>query len=171
MRSTLGWLFDDGQEDEKDSQLSNLSEDHDDATSQDALAAALYDYAELCDRHRSKIDGLGDFSAKLIDEARELGRALREHSAGPATRVPEPQMQSAHDLRNRLAGILHAKMLSARAAMRFVFRHHPEIAREAGSTYERRGRARRRQAAAEVLSSGVSGTEATMEMQATAQGN
>jgi hypothetical protein len=84
IRSTLEWYFDDGKEDEADAQLAALITTHAHALSHDAMAAALFDFAELADLHRTAVDGLGSFKAAMIDEARALALTLRERSAGSA---------------------------------------------------------------------------------------
>lgn len=161
IRATLQWLFDDGNDDVSDAQLVALGEAHDDALSQDAVAAALYDYAALAERHSARLQNLGGFDVANIPEAREVAQALREHSGGPTKRPAEPGVDAALELRNRLGSLLHHKVLTARAAMRFVFRHHPKIARQAGSAYERKARARRRNARSDAPVSGVSGSDDT----------
>jgi len=140
MRQTLEWLFDDGKLDEADVQLEALNTEHDGAASQDAVAAALFDYAELSERHKEKMAGLGGFDVALIDEARALGTELREISAGPAEIDPPGADAQALDLRNRLGMMLYDRMQRVRAAARFVFRHDPDLVRDVTSAYARRQR-------------------------------
>jgi hypothetical protein len=140
LRSTLEWLFDDGKLDEADAQLEALSAEHDSAVSQDAVAAALFDYAELASRHRAQLAGLGGFDVTLIDEAPALGTQIRELSAGPATEVAPPEDLQALELRNRLGMLLYDRMQRVRSAARFVFRHYPDVVRKVTSTYARRQR-------------------------------
>jgi hypothetical protein len=149
IRSTLEWCFDDGQETDEDGQLENLAREHEGALSQDALAAALFDYAELGSRVEEKIAGLGGFDVALLDEARALASRLREQSAGPAAPHPRPAEREALELRNRLATLLQERVARVRAAARFVFRRHPELIKEVGSAYARRRRAANRKASAE----------------------
>jgi len=141
VRATLEWAFDDGQLTDEDQQLETLAADHDGALSQDAVAAALYDYAELAGRAKNKLQGLGGFDVALIAEARSLGAELRERSAGPATVAPKPAERDALEIRNRLVSLLSDRVSRIRAAARFVFRRHPELIREVSSAYERRRRA------------------------------
>ncbi|WP_437722481.1 hypothetical protein [Sorangium sp. So ce861] len=44
-------------------------------------------------------------------------------------------------LRNKVIGLLNARISTVRAAARFVFRDRPDIVRESTSAYERRRRA------------------------------
>ncbi|MFT3764171.1 MAG: hypothetical protein QM820_01420 [Minicystis sp.] len=145
--ATLEWLFDDGVEDENDKQLASLQAAHaDDPGSADALALALDDYAALAEPHRAAMDGLGEFDAKHIDEAREVAKALREKPATAAAATPEAK--SALALRNKVVTLLWERMSTVRSATKFVFRGQPEIVRRVTSTYERRRRAAARRAKA-----------------------
>jgi len=148
--AVLEWFFEDGVEDEKDAQLDRLNETYRDAASQDALAAALDDYVALASRCRAELDGLGDFDAALLDEAKVLAVQLRERSAqriGPQNISAE---QRALDLRSRLASMLAQRMSAVRAAAQFIFRREPGIVREVTSAYQRRRRAERRRKAEAV---------------------
>jgi len=145
--ATLEWLFDDGVEDEKDAQLDNLGAAHaDDPESADALAGALDDYAGLAEPHRAEMDGLGDFEAAYVDEARTVAEALRNKPAVPAPM--SPKARAALALRNKVIALLAERVAIVRAAARFVFRGQPSIARLATSAYERRRRAASRRARA-----------------------
>jgi hypothetical protein len=144
LRGVLEWFFDDGREDAADAQLERLVEEHDGALSQDAVAAALFDFAALAERHRASIAGLGGFEAALIDEATTVARELRERSAGPAAIEPLPAQRQALELRNRLGSLLYERMQRVRAAARFVFRRHAALVREVTSQYARRQRAAHR---------------------------
>ena len=73
---------------------------------------------------------------------------LRERSAVRLTESSVNEQQAVLALRNRLITLLLDRMRRVRAAARYVFRNHPEIARRATSTYERRRRARSRAQAA-----------------------
>ncbi|AUX46016.1 hypothetical protein SOCE26_075190 [Sorangium cellulosum] len=147
LTAVLEWYFDDGVEDEKDAQLARVDAAHaDDPQTADALASALDDYAHLAEPHRDEIDGLGGFESGYIEEAHAVAAALRDRPASVAA-LAGPARASL-DLRNRLAGMLLARMNAVRTAARFVFRNHPEIVREATSAYERRKRAAARRAKA-----------------------
>lgn len=141
MRDVLQWYFDDGEENQNDAQLEQISQAHDSAASHDAIAAALFDYATLAEQHRDAIDGLGGFDAKVIDEARKIAQALRERSAGPATIEPPPGQRQALELRNRIATLLYDRMQRVRSAARFVFRRQPDLVRKVTSAYARQQRA------------------------------
>ena len=147
LTAALEFLFDDGVEDERDAQLARVRQANDDTSSTDALAAALSDYAGLAEAYRDELDGLGDFDATMIDEAKELATTVHARSAGGASETA-PLGASALEQRNRLATLLVQEVARVRKAARFVFRHHPQIRREVTSTYERRARAARRRAAA-----------------------
>lgn len=146
LTAALEFLFDDGVEDERDAQLARVRQANDDTSSTDALAGALAEYAGLAEAYRDELDGLGDFEVAMIDEARELAAAIRDRSA-QGTSEAGKQSAAALEWRNRLAGLLAQEVGRVRKAARFVFRHHPQIRREATSTYERRARAARRRAA------------------------
>ncbi len=144
--AVLEFLFDDGVEDERDAQLDTVESAHADTPmSADAIAAELDDYANLASVYRKEIDGLGGFQAKLLDEAKSVAEQLRHR---PATPVPQTESAArALALRNRLATLLATRISFVRGAARFVFRNHPEIAREATSADERRRRAAARRKA------------------------
>lgn len=140
MAATLGYLFDDGVDNERDAQLAAVQAAH--ATtpdSNDAVAAELEDYSGLGETYRTEIDGLGGFDVKLLDEAKAVAAELRNRPATPV--VLNDEAARALALRNRLAMLLATKMNAVRSAARFVFRRRPEIVREATSAYERRRRA------------------------------
>lgn len=146
LAAALEFLFDDGVEDERDAQLARVRQANEDTSSSDTLAGALSDYAGLAHAYRDELDGLGDFEVAMIDEARELSTALRARSArGPSETTK--QSSTALEWRNRLAVLLAQEVAIVRKSARFVFRHHPQIRREVGSSYERRSRAVRRRAA------------------------
>ncbi|WP_437576986.1 hypothetical protein [Sorangium sp. So ce887] len=138
--ATLEWLFDDGVEDANDARLTKLGQAHaGDPATADALALALDDYAALAAPHREAMDGLGGFDVAMLDEAKELAAALRARpteSAGLGEKAREALI-----LRNKVIGLLNARMATVRAAARFVFRDRPDIVREVTSAYGRRRRA------------------------------
>lgn len=145
---TLEFLLDDGQEDERDLQLSNVREANAEPTSHDKMALALEQYADLAAEFQEDLDDLDTFDVRILDVARELAVQLRERSA------PQPSDDSAEQakrLRNQLWTLLQDRMRRLRAVARYVYRAHPEIARKATSAYERRQRAEsRRRARAEA---------------------
>jgi hypothetical protein len=147
MTSALEWLFDDGVVDDRDAQLARVADAHrDDPESADALAGALDDYAALAAQHQKELQGLGGFDTALIDEATHVATSLRQTPSTP--QAPSPETRRALAFRNRLLTLLDARVNKVRAAARFVFRHYPDIVREATSVYERRRRAAARRAAA-----------------------
>jgi hypothetical protein len=148
--AALEWLLDDGVDDDRDRQLAALKAEHaDGSNSTDALAAELADYAALARQEQKGLEGLGGFDVAMIDEAKSLPRLLRERPTTPTT--PEVTRR-ALDVRNRIATLLVERMSTVRSAARFVFRNHPEVAREAGSAYSRKRRAAARRSPAKNAS-------------------
>lgn len=144
--SVLEYLFDDGVEDERDAQLDAVEAASEGAPDTiDAKAAELENYVGLGNAYRKEIDGLGGFDVKLLDRGPIVAKELRERPATPE-HLPE-EAKNALALRNRFALLLWSKMSVVRNGARFVFRHHPEIVREATSAYERRRRAAARRKA------------------------
>jgi hypothetical protein len=147
LKAVLEWHFDDGIEDENDSKLARVIAEHQtDPDTPDALAGELRDYAALAGEHRAALDGLGGFSASLIDEAIQLATQLRDLPSEPLQDPKRQQIREALDLRNRLGWMLQRQITTLRAAARFVFRHHPETVRLFSSPYERKKRAAARRA-------------------------
>ncbi|HSC89392.1 MAG TPA: hypothetical protein VLC09_19045 [Polyangiaceae bacterium] len=149
LRAMLQWCADDGAAgesapEELDARLVALAEAHEGAFSQDALAAALFDYAELASRSRAFLDRLAGFDADWIEEARSLGQRLREQSAGPSEPGAVGRERTALDLRNRLATLVYERVLRIRSAARFALRHHPALLLEVSSAYGRKQRAAHR---------------------------
>jgi hypothetical protein len=143
--SALEWWLDDGVDDDRDRQLASLKAEYaDGSTSTDTIAAELADYAALARQEAAGLSGLGGFDLALIDEAEGLAKQLR---ARPTTAAPPENTRRALDVRNRIATLLVERMYIVRSAARFVFRNHPEIARESTSMYLRKRRAAARRAA------------------------
>ena len=146
----LEYLFDDEADDQEDQRLERLASVHSSPTSQDALAAALHDYAGLASMHRDRLDQLGAFDVGLIAEAGVLVSALRDVSANKLAGVSTDAQKQALELRNRLASMLHDRMQLVRAAARYVFRHDPATVRRATSAYQRQRVARYRRSREEA---------------------
>lgn len=106
-----------------------------------ALAQALHDYAALARPLRQKLDGLGGFDARLIDEAEYLSAHLPLRRRGRPS--PSPQAVQAKHQRDQLASLLQSKMQQVRAAAHFVFRGHKDILQNFASAHQRRLRERR----------------------------
>lgn len=140
LRGAAESYLDDGVETDEDAQLRAMDKAHGRSpSSDDALAAALGDYAALVETLRPGIDGYADFDADWVARARELAAALR---ASPASSTPTARADRALlDERDRLGTLLLRRMRLVRAKARFVFRNHPEVVREVTSLYERRRRA------------------------------
>ena len=142
--AALEWWLNDGVEDERDRQLAALKAEYaDGSTAADSLAAELSDFAALARQEASGLQGLGGFDLSLMDEAESLARLLRERPTSP---LSPDNTRRALDVRNRVATLLIDRMSQVRAAARFVFRNHPEIARESSSAFERRRRHARKAA-------------------------
>lgn len=148
--AVLEFHLDAGIEDARDAQLAAIADLYGTQTrSDDALAAALFEFAALADSVRGELAGLGGFDTATIDEAHELASQVRERSATAASESAQGAM--AHRVRrDQLATVLDRKVKLVRAAARFAFRNHAALARESGSAYGRRARAARRRAAARV---------------------
>ena len=138
----LEFLLDDGVEDADDVRIERQRSVHDNPASQDALAAALSDYAGLAE-HRARLDRLGAFDVALIDEAGVLVSQLRDQSAKKVAVSPDEQQQ-ALELRNRLAALLYERMQLVRSAARYVYRHDASRIRRVTSAYQRQRIARYR---------------------------
>ncbi len=155
IQAVLAYRFDDGVLEPADAHLAKIDADHaNDPDSHDALALALEDYARFGKLHRETLDGLGEFSAALLDEALVVADEVRRLPSAPALATPDAKAALA--LRNRFFTLLAQRVSAVRAAARFVFRDHPDIARLATSAYGRRRKAAERSAskaaAGEVVS-------------------
>jgi len=157
----LEYLFDDGADDQEDQRLERLASVHSSLTSQDALAAALDDYAGLATIHRERLAQLGAFDVRLVEEAGVLASALRDVSANKLAGVSTDAQKQALELRNRLASMLYDRMQLVRAAARYVFRHDPATVRRATSAYQRQRVARYRRSREDAVS--TIGEEITQE--------
>lgn len=142
--SVLEYHFDDGVEDDDDARLAAIGASHaGHPDTADALAMELEDYAALAKPRAKEIKGLGGFDTNLIEEAGVLASALRDKPA-TAGASADPKVRDALLQRNQVGALLGHSMRQVRSAARFVFRDHPEIARQAASVYERRKRAEAR---------------------------
>lgn len=118
--------------------------------SEDALASALYEYAELARRNRTQVVGLGGFDADRLEQASALATQLRERSADRISGDGVVARRAARELRDRLATLLYERMQRVRAAARFLYRDDPARLRQVTSSYQRRKRAANRRAARET---------------------
>lgn len=144
--ATLEWLLDDDVTEEADHQLAALKQAHEDDTGRaGVLAQVLHDYATLARPLAPRMGAVGGFDPALIDEAFRLVDELGGVSAKPP--ALNDKAQHALRLRNRLIRLLQGRVALVRAAARFVYRAHPEIARQTTSAYERRRRAESRRRA------------------------
>lgn len=148
LSDVLEWAFDDGVDDERDQQLSNLDVRYGEPGTHDELASALEAYADLADEVRDLLETFETFDVASIERARAVAAALRDAPAQPSQ--PNDEAAQALALRNRLARLLQTRIQLVRSAVGLVFRKHPEIRREAASTYERRRKAAARRARREA---------------------
>jgi hypothetical protein len=144
LRRGLGFLFDDGVLDGKDGALSRLNESHNDTQTHHALAMSLEGFALFADSYRAELSELPGFDSNIFDDAWTAVGALRQHAALRVGRAPRIERGRRVAFRNRLIGLLAERVRSVRRAARFVFRHHPKIAQEFCSEYQRSKRARSR---------------------------
>lgn len=144
--AALEYHADDGVEDAFDAQLAQvLAEHQNEPDTAAALAIELADYVALAEPLREALQGVGDFDVACLDEASALVSTIRARLA-PTGTVPETT--TAIELRNRILTLLQARVSEIRSAAKFVFRAHPDIARQATSAYGRRQRALQRRAKA-----------------------
>ena len=140
MQATLQFVADEGGQGDLAAQLARVKESHaQDGESREDLASSLHDWSVLAGAYADALDGVGGFDRALIGEAQGLSTALRA--------LPGAQQEAATDarekidLRNRYAALLFARVSTVRSVARFVFRHHPQVAREVTSAWERARRA------------------------------
>jgi hypothetical protein len=135
IHSVLEFYLDDGVDDEHDARFANVAGAHkDDPETGAALALALEEYADLAAMYQDDIVGIGGFDASLVTEAKKLSKELRSGSEPAA-----PTAASARALakRNRILQLIDQRVRRVRAAAKFVYRKHPQVARETTSAYER----------------------------------
>lgn len=161
LQGALEVLFDDGVEDDHDRQLAHLGDSHGEATNDDALAAALADYAGLARQpdvyaELEELGAQGGFDIAVVARAEQHVNTLRLLPAAP--RPKDPAALHAFEQRNQLVNLLNERVRLIRSAARWVFRKHPKIVRQATSAYERRKRAearRRKLGSAQPLDGGT----------------
>lgn len=164
LRSVLGFVLGDGKHPTGEEQLSRLREAYEDAHSHDGMALALEGYGELANQYQSELQNLSGFDFSLVHKALQVAQALRQRSAEKLTGQTAQDQRDMMRLRNRLIEALHLRMLEVRRSIRFVFRDYPEIAAKAGSEYARSKQRRARRRTSEAPTSGITGTEDTMEV-------
>lgn len=143
----LEWHLDDGVEDADDVAFAKLANIHEDTDSIDGVASALFDYCTLAKPHAAEMDGIGGFKSSMIEDGFRLAKELRLLPPSGVGNMSDDARQKL-DRRNRLLKLLQQRVGLVRGATRFVYRDHPEIAREFTSKYERRKRAALRRAKA-----------------------
>ncbi len=147
LESAIEFLLDDDVDEPADAQLAQLKDFHaQDGQRSSALAQALRNYATLARQLKDRIVTIDDdFDPAKIDEALTLADDLAKGDPAEAI-ASSTEAQEATRTRNRMLVLLTDRVNAVRRAASHVFRHHPEIAREATSTYDRRRRAAARRA-------------------------
>lgn len=160
LRRVLGFvLVSQGTEDERGArQLAALRRAHPEQARSPALVAKqLHAFATLAQVHRARLEAVPAFDVASIDEALTLADVLRVMRR-PSRR---PELAALRAERDRLLGEAWRWVLAIRAAARFVFFDHPEIARLPSSKRERTQKAALRRAAREAEKSGETAAAAT----------
>ncbi len=147
LESGIEFLLDDGKDEPADTQLAQLKEFHSqDGQRSTALAQALRNYGTLAKQLQDRIVAVDDdFEPAMIAEAFALADELTRGEPAEAV-ASSAEAQEAVRMRNRMLVLLTERVNAVRRAAVHVFRHQPEIAREATSAYERRRRAAARRA-------------------------
>jgi hypothetical protein len=127
------------------------------ARSPTLVAKQLHAFASLANVHRARLKAVRAFDVALIDEAVLLADALRVIRR--PSRRPELAFQRAE--RDRLLREIWTRVLAIRAAARFVFMDHPQLARLPGSKRARTEKAAQRRAAREAKKSAETAETAT----------
>jgi hypothetical protein len=149
LRLALQLAFDDNVEDEKDDQLAALKKRHyNTPATADALALMLEQFGTLARKYEADLAKIEAFDVATIDEAFELGKALR---AIPNTAMGKlnPERTAALQTRNKLLHLLSRRVKKMRGAARFVFLDHPDLLRAVASEHDRRERQAKKRAAAD----------------------
>ena len=166
LRLALTFLLEDSDNPRGEEQLNRLRDEYGDVTSHDGMAMALEGYSELGVEYIEDLKELGGFDESLVDQAVQVARALRQRSADKLTGAIPQEQRDTMRLRNRLIGALLERMRAGKKSIRYVFRDYPEIASKAGSDYLRSKQRARRKSASDAPSSGITGTEPTVQMPA-----
>src|SRR5690606_4978735 len=105
--------------------------------SHDALALLLESFVSLATRYEGRLERVGVPPATL-DDALEAAARLRARSADRIrVRALRPDVELLAT-RNRCIAALNERMRRVRRTIRYVFRDHPALARQATSAYFRR---------------------------------
>lgn len=140
IRSTLAFLFDDGEHAHADEQLATMERAYPTSGSQDAMALGLQGFADLAERHRDELSNIAGFNVAIIDEARTLAGSLRKRSAQLQARSNANEQRAALSLRNRLLTLLCERVQRVRRGAQYLFRGHPEVLRKFSNQHDRRQR-------------------------------
>jgi hypothetical protein len=162
LKVSLGFIFDDGQDDLHDAELARLSESHSNTQTHDALAVSLEGFAVFANRFRDRLAELPEFDPAIIDEAVDVAHRLREQSALAGATLENSRQRGHLQMRNALITLLEERVSGARRAARYVFRHHPAVASLFTSEYDRRMRLRAR--AAKKAQANRNGTTPSQEV-------
>jgi len=146
LRNSLAFLFTDGARAAEAAAVARVAMSQAETASHDGLALCLEGLAIFADGYRAELGRLPGFDPAVIDEALRVAARLREQSSLRAAAAVNRHRRAAHSARNRLLALLVDRVGRARRALRFVFRHHEDIAKLASSDYQRRRRAAARAA-------------------------
>lgn len=140
IRSTLAYLFDDGEHAHAYEQLASMERAYPTSGSREAMALGLRGFADLAERHRDELSKVAGFDVALIDEARSLAGSL--HEGGAELLVPSnaEERRAALSLRNGLLTLLFERVKRVRRGAQYLFRAYPEVLRKFSSNHERRRR-------------------------------
>jgi len=145
LEAAIAYYLDDGVVTEDDAKLAAVQAEYADPESIDKKGLALKAWAALTGPFGEKLHGVGDFDRACIAEADKLGDellAIPERS-GPLSEEAKAALAD----RNRCLHAIARRVGEVQKASDFVFRHFPEIAAKAHSTWMRLRRAEARRLA------------------------
>lgn len=145
LRAVLRFVLEDGENPEGARQLEQVREEFEGLGSHPALAAALEAFSSLAMHHEQKVIRVPGFVRTLLDEAVQVAAEVRQHTAERITGKPRREARELLALRNRLITGLTARLQTARRAVRYHFRDHPDVVRLVQSEYQRDKRRRARE--------------------------
>lgn len=131
LSSALHWRCAETPIDDTHTTLAAITARHRDASSIDALAAALADHLALATHLRTELTAIGAFDPQLLLDAEQLVHSLR-------SRTIRRRASHTFDQRNRWAAMLVMRINLVRAAARYVFRHDDDLLARIATPYARR---------------------------------
>jgi hypothetical protein len=151
LRDALHFIATTGQHPELERQLEKVRDGSRTKRSHDVIALELEQTARLAHSYQAQLSALPGFGPEQIDLTFSMGNELR--LAFITGRHGEREVQRLTELRGRFLALLLDRVGTARRAVRWVFRRHPEIAKLAAGDYHRQRR-RQRSGATEPPPSG-----------------